>query len=135
MHYNKSNVQLDINKKEDTMETTLDQNTRNWGMFCHLAALAFVLGVPFGNVLGPLVVWLIKRNEIPYVDEQGKEALNFQISVAIYAIVCIPLVFIAIGIFLLFAIAIADLILIIVASIKVSNGEPFKYPATIRFIK
>ncbi len=91
--------------------------------------------IPFGNIIGPLVVWLIKRAEIPAVDAHGKEALNFQISVAIYAIVCLLLMFVVIGIFLLMALGIAALILVIIAAIKASSGELYRYPLTIRFIK
>ena len=70
-------------------------------MLCHLAALSAFVGVPFGHVLGPLVVWLIKRNEIPMVEQQGKESLNFQISMTIYGMVAFLLVFVVVGIFLL----------------------------------
>jgi hypothetical protein len=54
-----------------------DKKARNWATFCHLAALAGFIGIPFGNILGPLITWLVKRNEYPLVDQQGKEALNF----------------------------------------------------------
>lgn len=111
------------------------KQARNWGMLCHLTALVAFLGVPFGHILGPLVVWLIKKNEYPFVDEQGKESLNFQISVTIYSIPLFVLVFLLIGIPLLIALFIADLILVIVAAVKASNGESYHYPLTIRFIK
>ncbi|MFW6137482.1 MAG: DUF4870 domain-containing protein [Candidatus Aminicenantaceae bacterium] len=107
---------------------------RNWGMFCHLAALAGFI-VPFGNVIGPLIIWLIKKDESEFVNEQGKESLNFQISFSIYAIVAAILIVIVIGIILLIGLGIAMLILVIVAAIKASNGEKYSYPLTIRFIK
>jgi hypothetical protein len=112
-----------------------DKQARNWGMLCHLIALCALLGVPFGHILGPLVVWLVKRNDFRIVDEQGKESLNFQISFTIYALVSALLVFFVVGIVLLIGIAIADLILVIIASVRVSNGQPYRYPLTIRFIK
>jgi uncharacterized Tic20 family protein len=108
---------------------------QNWGMLCHLSALIGLLGVPFGNLLGPLVVWLLKRNEFPFVDEQGKESLNFQLSMTIYSVVSAVLILIAIGIFLLIGLVIADLVLVVIASVKISNGKSYRYPFTIRFIK
>jgi hypothetical protein len=63
-----------------------EQKNRNWAMGCHLAALALYIGIPFGNIFGPLIIWLIKKDEIPLVDEQGKESLNFQISLILYGV-------------------------------------------------
>ncbi|MBN1354337.1 MAG: DUF4870 domain-containing protein [Candidatus Omnitrophica bacterium] len=108
---------------------------RTWGMLCHLAALAGFMGIPFGHLFGPLVIWLLKKDEYPIVDEQGKESLNFQISMTIYALVAAVLIIILVGFVLLFVLAIFDLIAVIVASIKASNGEPFKYPFSIKFLK
>jgi uncharacterized Tic20 family protein len=106
---------------------------RNWAMGAHLSALlGFVL--PFGNVLGPLVIWLIKKNESKLVDQEGKEALNFQISMTIYMCVAAMLIIVLVGIPLLICLAIADLILTIIAAIKTSNGETYKYPLTLRFL-
>jgi len=107
---------------------------RNWGMFCHLAALAGFI-VPFGNVIGPLIIWLIKKDESAFVDDQGKESLNFQISFTIYALVAALLIIVVIGIVLLIALGVLMLILVIVAAIKASNGEHYRYPMSIRFIK
>jgi len=112
-----------------------DKQARNWGMLCHLTALAALLGIPFGHLLGPLVVWLIKKNEYPFVDEQGKESLNFQISVTIYSLPLFILIFVLVGIPLLIALFVVDVILVIVAAVKASNGESYRYPLTIRFIK
>jgi len=112
-----------------------EKTAYTWGMLCHLAALAYFLGIPFGNVLGPLIVWLIKKDEHPFIDQQGKASLNFQISMAIYAIIPFLLVFVIIGIPLLIALAIFDLIFIIMASVKASKGQSQKYPLAIQFIK
>jgi len=66
----------------------MDENQeKTWGLFCHLAAFGFFVFPAFGNILGPLVIWLIKKDESPYVDQQGKESLNFQISFTIYAFI------------------------------------------------
>ena len=107
---------------------------RQWAMFAHLSALVGYL-IPFGSIIGPLVVWQMKKNEMPFVDDQGKEALNFQITVAILAIVAILLILILIGFLLLWALAIADLVFIIVAAIAANNGQPYRYPFSFRFIK
>ena len=101
----------------------------------HLAAFAGVVGIPAANILGPLIVWLVKKDQMPLVDEHGKESLNFQISMTIYSLVCIPLVFIVIGIFLLIGLAIFAIIMIIRAALKANSGESWRYPLTIRFIK
>jgi hypothetical protein len=90
--------------------------------------------VPFGNIIGPLVVWLVKKDESAFVDDQGKEAINFQISVTIYMIVCVILAFVIIGIFLAIALAIFDLVVTILAAISSNSGEYYRYPVCIRFI-
>jgi hypothetical protein len=83
-----------------------------------------------------LIVWLIKRAEMPLVDSHGKEALNFQITVSIAALVSIALMFVLIGFLLIFVIGIGALVLTIMAAVKVSNGEfGYKYPWTLRLLK
>jgi uncharacterized Tic20 family protein len=106
---------------------------RNWAMGAHIAALAGLI-VPFGNLIGPLVVWLVKRDESALVDREGKESLNFQISMTIYMFVSALLILVLIGLPLLFVVAIVDLVLTIVAASKASNGVPYRYPMTIRFL-
>jgi hypothetical protein len=85
-------------------------------------------------VVGPLVVWLLKKNESTLVDEEGKESLNFQISMSIYMMVSAILIMVVIGLPMLFGFAIADFILTLVAAVKTSNGERYHYPITIRFL-
>lgn len=117
-------------------EKNIDSKQENtWGMLCHLTALAGFIGVPLGNILGPLVVWLIKRHEYPFVEEQGKESLNFQISMTIYALIAALLTLVVIGIFLIIGLVIADIVFVIIASVKTSNREAYRYPLTIRFFK
>ncbi|MGE9295195.1 MAG: DUF4870 domain-containing protein [Puniceicoccales bacterium] len=111
-----------------------DKDENMWAMFCHLAALAGLVGVPFGNVLGPLIIWLIKKNEMPAIDAHGKESINFQLSMTIYLIVAGILVFVFIGIFLVIALMIANVVLVILASIRANEGGFYRYPITIRFI-
>ena len=110
-------------------------NTNTWVMLCHLTALAFLVGIPFGNIIGPLVIWLVKKDEMKPVDEAGKESLNFQISMTIYAAVAAILSLIVIGVFLLIAIVVVDVVLVIMAAVKTNNGEKYIYPLTIRLIK
>ncbi|HZV47575.1 MAG TPA: DUF4870 domain-containing protein, partial [Thermodesulfovibrionales bacterium] len=74
------------------MTNDVEQKVRNWGMLCHLGALAAFLGIPLGHLLGPFIIWLIKKNDHPFIDEQGKESLNFQISMSIYSIVAVSLI-------------------------------------------
>lgn len=102
-------------------------------MACHLSALAGFV-VPFGSIIGPLVVWLMKREESSFVDRQGKEALNFQITMLIAFLISLVLVFVLIGFFLIAAVAIFDLIMIIVATIKASEGEDYRYPVSLRLV-
>ena len=113
----------------------VSKEEQNWAMICHLSALAGFL-IPFGNIVGPLIVWLIKRAEMPLVDSNGKEALNFQITVSIAIAVCIPLMFVLIGIPLMIIIALGALILTIMAAVKISNGElEYRYPFALRLLK
>ena len=108
---------------------------QNWAMICHLAALSGFV-IPLGNVLGPLVVWLMKKDTMPLVDVHGKEALNFQITVTIAMVISILLMFVLIGILLVFVVGIGALVLTILAAVKVSNGQlDYKYPFAFRLIK
>jgi hypothetical protein len=112
----------------------VSKDARTWAMLCHLTALSGFVGVPFGHILGPLVCWLIKRNEHPFVDDQGKEALNFQITLTIAAIVCIPLVFLIIGIPMLLAVAVLGVVFSIIGALKANEGVPYRYPFALRLI-
>ena len=113
----------------------VSKEEQNWAMICHLSALAGFV-IPFGNIVGPLIVWLIKRNEMPLVDTHGKEALNFQITVSIAFLICVPLMFVLIGIPLMIAVGLAALILTIMAAVKISNGNlDYQYPFAIRLLK
>jgi hypothetical protein len=108
--------------------------SRQWGMFAHLSALiGFV--IPFGNILGPLIIWQMKKNEMPFVDDQGKEALNFQITIFIAMVVCIVLTFVLIGLLLIPIVGLAWLIFSIIAGIKANEGVAYRYPMTLRLIK
>lgn len=119
-----------------------DSQARTWNMLCHLSALAGYIGVPLGSIIGPLIVWQIKKNEIPSVDVHGKAALNFQITVLLAALAAAAAMFvgmfICIGWLLLpvvVLIGLAGLVFPIIAGIKASNGEDYKYPWSIEFVK
>ena len=120
--------------KETNQSETLKRSENNWAMWCHLSTLSGII-IPFGNLIAPLVVWVLKREEYPLVDDQGKESLNFQISLCLYFIAGILLCFIVIGFFLLIVLVLFALIHIIKAALSASNGEPYRYPFCIRFIK
>ncbi|MFJ3262556.1 DUF4870 domain-containing protein [Pseudomonas sp. NPDC086581] len=110
------------------------QEARQWAMFCHFAAfLGFIF--PFGNLLGPLIVWQIKRESDPFVDRQGKEALNFQITVSLAVVVSCLLMLVVIGFFLLGLVSIGALVLTIIAGIKANEGLDYRYPFIWRPIK
>ncbi|WOO41276.1 DUF4870 domain-containing protein [Rubellicoccus peritrichatus] len=108
------------------IEMTSDEKL--WAILSHISLL---LGVA---IILPLIAYLVKRGDSAIVAEHAKEALNFHISLLIYTIVCIPLVFIFVGIFLIIGISIASMVLCIIATIKASNGEFYRYPLTIRFV-
>jgi len=110
-------------------------------MLCHLSALAGFI-IPFGNMLGPLLVWQIKKNEIPSVNVHGKAALNFQITVTLAAfigvVVAVILSFFCVGFLLIplvVLIGLAGLVFAVIAGIKANNGEDYKYPYSLELVK
>jgi uncharacterized Tic20 family protein len=104
-------------------------------VLCHLLGLAMFTAIPFANVLAPLFFWLWKKDGNPEVDAHGKEAVNFQISVTIYAIVAGLSWILLIGIILFPLVLISALVLTIIASLEASKGRFYRYPLTIRFLK
>ena len=112
---------------------------RQWALFAHLSAIVGALiGLSF---LGPLVVWLVKKETMPFVDDQGKEALNFNIMLLIVFAVLWALTFVTLGIGILltgplmFIVGVAALVLVIIAGIKANEGVAYRYPFSIRLIK
>ena len=108
---------------------------RTWTAFCHASALLGVFLHFPGHVLAPLVVWLMKRDESPEIDAHGKEALNFQISMLIYNVIAAVFCIVLIGFLLLPLLWILNAVFVIIASIKASDGELYRYPMTIRFLQ
>ena len=118
----------------------IPKDARMWAMFCHLAGLAGLLPVlpALGSIVAPLVIWQIKKDDFEFVDEQGKEAVNFQISMLLYALIgsiaclvtcvgaaLIPVVIAVVGI--------VDLIFLLIAAVRANNGQHYRYPLAIRF--
>ena len=124
-------AQPEVVQKKSSMN---EKQERTWAMFCHLSALVGYF-FPFGNIIAPLIIWQIKKSESEFVDDQGKESVNFQITMSIVALVAIPLVFVIIGALLLVALAVFELVMVIIATIKANEGERYRYPISIRFIK
>jgi len=115
----------------------LNRDARMWAMFCHLAGVGGLLPIVpvLGSLIAPLIIWQIKKDDFKFVDEHGKEAVNFQISILIYAIVAGLLCFICAGFVLLPVVYILDVVLLVIAAIKANDGQHYRYPLTIRFIK
>lgn len=111
-----------------------DTDARMWAMLCHLSAFSMYL-TGIGFIVGPLIVWLIKREAHPFIDDQGKESLNFEISILIYYVVSAVAVFCVIGIPMLIVLHIFHLVFIIIAAVQANSGQLYRYPLTIRLIK
>ena len=109
------------------------KDERTWAMLCHISTFSGMI-IPFGNILVPLMIWLIKKDELPFVDDQGKEVLNFQISMVIYMIIAGILCIILIGIPILIGMIVFDFIITIIATVNANDGKYYRYPITIHFI-
>lgn len=118
----------------DDDRTMPPSEERMWSIVVHAAAFAGVV-VPFGMILGPLIVWIIKKPESALVDRHGRAALNFQISMVIYFIGAVILVFVAIGVLLLFVLGIFWFVMVLVATIRVADGRAPGYVFSIEFLK
>jgi len=118
----------------------ISKDARTMAMLAHLSALAGYF-IPLGNVIGPLIVWLIKKDEMPFVDDQGKEALNFQITVTIALLLCVIVGVATCGVGfvltgpLMIAIGIVALVFTIIAAVKANEGVAYRYPMNYKFIK
>lgn len=112
-------------------DAAVSKESQNWAVIAHLSALVMFLGIP--SLVGPLIVWLAKKED-PYVEAHAREALNFNISYLIYAVVAGISVLLLIGLLALPFVFIAWLVLVVVAGIRAANGEFYRYPVTIRFL-
>ena len=110
------------------------KDERTWAMLCHFSAFSGLI-FPFGNFLAPLIIWLIKKEEMPFIEDQGKEVLNFQISMTIYLLISGLLCIILIGIPIVIGLVIFCFIITIIAAISANDGTPYRYPINLRLIK
>ncbi len=138
--------------------TPPDVTARNWSTVCHLSALAIFFGAPFGNILGPLIVYLIKKDDDPFIAFAGRESLNFQIFISIcwfilvvaYAATFISAIllvvhgsaakvyppFLVLAILLCFLLlGIFDFVSVVIAAVRANKGEQYRYPITVRFVR
>src|SRR5438874_13734682 len=109
-------------------------DVRTWCVLCHASALLGLFFHFLGHLLGPLIVWLVKRGDSPEIDAHGKESLNFQLSMLIYDAIAAILCFVLIGIPILIILWIMNTVFVIIASIRASEGQFYRYPLTIRFL-
>jgi uncharacterized Tic20 family protein len=117
-----------------TPTPTASSDLRTWCVLAHASALLGLFFHFLGHLLGPLIVWLAKRGDSPEIDAHGKESLNFQLSMLIYDAIAFLLCFVLIGIPILILLWVLNTVLVIVASIKASEGKLYRYPLTIRLI-
>lgn len=118
------------------MESAADhpsKNERDWALFAHLSAFSGHF-IPFGHILGPLVIWILKRDTMPFVSDQAKESLNFQITMTIALIISCVLILLAVGFILVPAVWLFDIVVTIIAAIKASEGVAYRYPLCLRFL-
>ena len=135
----------DINPAPAGVDNGISAEERQWAMFAHLSALAGGLLTSaiggWGFFIGPLVIWLMKKDTMPFVADQAREALNFNITVSAVFLVLMILGFVTLGIgFLLIGplmllIGIAALVFIVIAAIKANEGVAYRYPMTVRLVK
>ncbi len=120
---------------EVAAEPGLRPDEKTFAMLSHLLALSGFAFTPLGFLAGPLAIWLLKKDRSKFVDAHGKESVNFQITMTVAAIVSVPLCFLLIGIPILAAIAVLEVVLVVSAAVKAGDGEAYRYPLSVRFIK
>ncbi|OIO60127.1 MAG: hypothetical protein AUJ82_03710 [Verrucomicrobia bacterium CG1_02_43_26] len=127
---------MDDPKKLDKYEECqhLEPFEKNWAMIAHASALLQFFIPVLGGIIGPFIVWVLKRDTSAYVDDQAKEAINFNITIFIYLVISLALVYVLIGYILLPIIFLTWLIFVLIAMINASNGKRYRYPLTIHFI-
>jgi len=103
-------------------------------MLLHLSVLAGFV-VPLGGLVAPILIWKLKKSEMPEIDAHGKMVLNFLISMLIYSLVAFLLTFVVIGVFLFFALVAVGVIFPIIGGIKANNGELWQYPLILELVK
>ncbi len=117
-----------------THPSGISESERQWGMFAHLSSFLVFIGIPFANVIGPFIMWQMKKDSMPFGSNQAKEALNFQITMVIAGFIGFLLVWVGIGFVLLMALFVFNLVVIIMAAIKANEGIAYRYPLCIRLV-
>lgn len=115
-------------------QSVVSREQTTWALAAHLSGLLLYVGIPFGNIIAPLAIWLMNRDKMPFVDDQAKEALNFQLTIMLYAIISGVLLLAVVGFVLLPVVIVFDVVASIIAAIKAQQGIAYRYPMTIRFI-
>ena len=110
------------------------KQAKDMGLLIHAASFSGYV-FPLGSVLGPLIVWLMKRDEYEFANQCGKNCLNFKLSLMIYAMISAVLILVGVGVLLLAALALLDIICTIIAIVKASDGIAYQYPLSIKFLK
>lgn len=118
----------------DHIESSIAPQSRTWAVAAHLSSYVVFLGIPL-PVIGPLVVWLLKRDQDAYAAWHAREALNFNISIMLYTFTAAVLVLALVGVVLVPAVLIAWFVLTIVGGVRAANDEYYRYPMTIRFVQ
>lgn len=113
--------------------SAISKEERNWAMLAHLSAL-LVYPTLIGGIVGPLVIWLIRKDDMSFAADQAKETLNFQITVYLAGLVCGILMLVLIGFVLFGLLVLAHIVLTIVAAVKASEGVGYRYPFNLRLI-
>ena len=116
------------------LPTSLTQEERTVAAAAHLAAFAGHL-FPFAHIIAPLAVWLWRRDRSAFVNDQGKESINAQISLTIYVVACIPLCFVLIGFVLIGLLYLAGVIFVILAAVATYEGRVYRYPLILRLVR
>lgn len=129
----------DLGGNSYVAETQVTDEERGWAIAAHLSTMAGT-AIPCGNILAPLVIWLIHRDKSSFVSKHAWEAVAFQIGVALAIIVLVLFAFVTFGpgivlaLFGIFALLIADMVYMILASIRASERKIWEYPLTTRFV-
>ena len=121
-------------EQSESKPTGVNLQPKQWAMFLHFSILAGFI-VPFAGLILPIILWQIKKDEIPEIDVHGKIVVNWLISAIIYSAVCLLLTFLLIGIPLLFILAGLCIVIPVIGGIKANNGEVWNYPLTIQILK
>ena len=117
-----------------TGAATIDETVRTTAAAAHLSTFTGLV-VPFGSVIGPLAIWLTRRDRDPFIDQAGREALNFGITIAVYGTVLLVAALMLVGIPLLMVGVVAWVVLASLAAVKASQGQPYRYPLTLRLVR